>query len=647
MRRLSFAVPILLLALAGCAPRTGLVPFVVQEQRQLAIREPGEIATAPLPSVPSPPTVTNQTTTGKVMELSLDEAIRIALANTKVVRVLAGTTAVSSGRTIYDTAVVNTSVDVAKAAFDPIITAKNAFSRGETPVAVFDFTDPNGTRIPYSRIDNYDLGLGITKRLVTGGTISVDGALTNSRFVPGPAPLNPQDRHALTVSYTQPLLQGAGVQANIAPIVIARINTERSYFQFKDSMQDLVRSVVDAYWQVVFSRTDVWARQKQVEQGQFAYSLAEAKFKIGSGNAADVAQSKVAWANFRAALVGAEASLLQREAALRNLLFLPPTEPERFVPTTPPTPERFDPKWDEIVRLAEEMRPDLIELALILEADQQAIIQAKNQALPKLDATMFYRWNGLEGEAPSGARVGTSIGQFADWSLGVNFAVPIGLRQSRAQLRSAELVLVSDRANLQQGLHSTLHTLAGNMRNLAQFHEQYKAYYETRVAARTNLEQQIAVYRTGGIKGGDRFLLNVLQAITDWGNAVSAEAQALAQYNIELANLEKQTGTILETHGVRFFEERSAFAGPFGRTQKHRLYPSSLPPQPNASRYPDQGEPAEKMMERDVPSFRDPPEKKKTPAVEPIGNAPRPPQLEAVRPDFPPVRLGDPQATKP
>src|SRR5207244_1508755 len=126
-------------------------------------------------------------------------------------------------------------------------------------------------------------------------------------------------------------------------------------------------------------------------------------------------------------LIGAEADLLQREAALRNLLGLPPTEPERFTPTTPPTPEPFSPKWEEVVRLAEEMRPDLIELNLVLEADQQVLVQARNQALPKVDATVFYRWNGLEGEAPSGARLATGPGQYTDWSAGVNFSVPLGL----------------------------------------------------------------------------------------------------------------------------------------------------------------------------------------------------------------------------
>src|SRR5205823_6206706 len=182
-------------------------------------------------------------------------------------------------------------------------------------------------------------------------------------------------------------------------------------------------------WDVVFARADVGAKRKQVEQGEFGYKFAEARQRQGFGTAAEAAQARSALFNFKANLVGAEANLLQREAALRNILGLPPTEPARLVPTTSPTPWRVEPHWDEMLKLAQVQRPDLIELQLILEADQQSLVLARNQARPQLDATMLYRWNGLEGRTPSGANLSTGSGEFTDWSLGVNFSVPLGLRQ--------------------------------------------------------------------------------------------------------------------------------------------------------------------------------------------------------------------------
>jgi outer membrane protein TolC len=597
---LAWLLPLLLCT--GCSTTPGAIwSQVVPEQRDLDIREPGQFAKAPIPPIPSPTTVSNPAPDVSPKELSLDEALRISLANSNVIRFLAGTTAVASGQTIYDPAIVNTTIDDARAPFDPIVTARNAFNRTELPEAFFDPLDARRALIAGTRVDDYALGLGMSKKNVAGGTVSFDYADNFDRFHPGTFPLNPQDRSALTLSYTQPLLQGGGVAVNLAPIVIARINTELSYFQLKDSVQESVRGVIEAYWNVVFARTDVWARQKQVEQAQFTVALAEAKERTGSGNIRDVAQAKVTLANLKATLVAAEANLLQRDDALRNILGLPPNEPERITPTTPPTRQQVVPRWAEILQLAEDRRPDLIELKLILEADRQMLIQAQNQALPKVDTTMLYRWNGLEGEAPNRVRLQTGAGQFTDWTLGVNFSVPLGLRMGRAGVRRTQLIIARDEANLEQGLHSAAHTLSGNVRNLAQFYEQYQAYREARTAARLNLEQQITAWKTGGIR--DVILLNVLQAITDWGNAVSAEAQSLAQYNIELANLERQTGTILETHGVRFVEESFQAVGPLGHLCKPRAYPYGVSPGPNENKYPVEKEPIEKRLEKETPKL--------------------------------------------
>jgi hypothetical protein len=90
--------------------------------------------------------------------------------------------------------------------------------------------------------------------------------------------------------------------------------------------------------------------------------------------------------------------------------------------------------------------------------------------------------------------------------------------------------------------------------------------------------------------------LNVLQAITDWGNAVSSEASTLTQYNIALAELERSTGTILESHGVRFLEERFGAIGPMGSWSEPLFYPYSNPSAANEPRYQDSGTKSESQF---------------------------------------------------
>src|SRR5207249_5656566 len=101
-------------------------------------------ALAPLPPAPIPATVSlpEAEWDQPQVPLGLDEAIRVTLANSQVVRILSGVTAVPSGATIYDPAITLPTIDQAKARFDPNLSVTNTFARMSPPIAVFDRLDP-------------------------------------------------------------------------------------------------------------------------------------------------------------------------------------------------------------------------------------------------------------------------------------------------------------------------------------------------------------------------------------------------------------------------------------------------------------------------------------------------------------------------
>ena len=577
--------------------------FILPEQRRVQIRRPDELPPSPIPKMPRPPTVANPQFNRQAHELSLDQAIRIGLENSEVVRVLAGVTAASSGRTIYDVAITNTTVDSARSTFDPTSTLSNDWTRNENPAAIFDPADPmmNSSLITGTRTDNANTNFGLQKQTSSGGTIDLGVTSNANRFRPGSFPLNPENRSAVNFSYTQPLLQGGGTSVNRVPIVLARINTERSFFQYKDSMQNHIRGIVEAYWNLVFARTDLWARQQQVAQASFANQRTEAALRVGDANIGEVSQTRVALENFRATLLDSQANVLQREAALRNILGLAPYSESRFVPMTPPNADKMEVDWDAIVRLAVQQRPDIIELKLVLEADEQQLLVTRNQANPRLDAVGLYQWNGLDGRMPSGMNLQSRAGQFGDWNMAINFSVPLTLRRERAALRQQELIIARDKANLHQGVHQAVHFLALSVRNLEQFHQRYRRFQAVRKAAKVNLDLQMANYFAGNVQ-----FVTVLQAIVDWGNAVSSAAQTLTLYNTELATLERETGSILESHGVAFAEERFSAAGPLGRFGPCKVYPVSTRSSANQNRYSTGKRPSENFFD-----LRDPLEERR------------------------------------
>jgi outer membrane protein TolC len=638
---------LVLLTACGCglAPDDVVRNIILPEQRSIEYRDPSQFPPAHLPDSVPPRTVTNHRPETQEWPLSLDEAIRIALENSRVIRTLAGTFAVASGRTIYDAAIVNTTIDQAQAVFDPTLKWNNTWNRTNVPMGEFEgaaaapgstgTTGTGATGTPTARprfgpletfitstpSDAYHTDAGLTKTNVLGGQWSLDYTATNTRITDvGPLPLNPQTPTALQLGYTQPLLQGAGFAVNTAPIVIARLNTEQSFFQYKDSVQDLVRGVIEAYWNLVQARVNVWARKIQVQQSKEAFERESARLKTGFADIGTASQARVTYQQFQADLIAAEADVLTREGALRNLLFLPPNDDRQIIPTSAPVSQRLPHEWDGLVRLAEQRRPDIIELKIILEADQQRLLQAENQVLPRLDAAATYRWNGLSGEMPNEETLSTRPGQFTDWTVSVNFSVPLGLRQGRAQVRQARLLIARDRANIEQQLHGAIHELASSLRDLDSAYEQYLALRETRVAADINLRVQNEKFRTG-----QTIYLNVLQALNDWGSAVSSEAQQLLNYNITLAALERQTGTILDTHGLVFTEERFRAAGPL--LVRKREYPAATVPVGAPQRYPGRGEPSEDSFD-----LRNPDPRSERPTFGPIEPLPPVPPPPAPRP---------------
>jgi hypothetical protein len=123
----------LLLASARLAPAENLPCLLPPGQSTIDVRDPSRLPRLPIPDIPPPATAFRPESELPDRYLSLDEAIRIALANSQVVRVLAGVTAVSSGRTLYDAAIVNNQVDEQQSRFDPTLQIDHGWNRRETP----------------------------------------------------------------------------------------------------------------------------------------------------------------------------------------------------------------------------------------------------------------------------------------------------------------------------------------------------------------------------------------------------------------------------------------------------------------------------------------------------------------------------------
>ena len=187
---------------ANSAEAQRVLPTLFREQRSMSIRDPSQLAPARVPESPIPSTVSNPQPDLEPFLLSLDEAIRASLQNMNVVRVLAGITATTSGRTIYDPAVINNNIDQQNAQFDPTLKINNAWNRLENPSSIFDALNPGSSLITGLRTDNFRTSTDLTKVNALGGTWDLGVNATPSRIQPGLFPLNPSTSSSTSLSYT-------------------------------------------------------------------------------------------------------------------------------------------------------------------------------------------------------------------------------------------------------------------------------------------------------------------------------------------------------------------------------------------------------------------------------------------------------------
>ncbi|MBI3465695.1 MAG: TolC family protein [Planctomycetes bacterium] len=526
----------------------------------------------------------------EIWELGLEEAIALALQNSDVIRTLAGPEVIASRETVYDPAITETTIQEALAAFDAKFATNMFWTRTDQPPGV---TFGGGIPVPNER-DQASFGSSLTKLLATGATAGI-GYNTNYLLIPpfrtvtrSPGPdgifgtlddvFTPGIRRTaaqytpnLEFSIRQPLLRGAGVDFNRAPIVIARLKSDQSLWDFKEAVLGLVRSVEQAYWELHAAHVSLRTVERVLPLAQEAVRIEEERRKFGAGILANVAQARTQFLAFRQQRVQALATVLEKETALRNLLGLPPNDGRRLVPKDEPVQAPLAIDWPATIQTALERRPDVVRQRLAVRVQELQLLIARNGLKPQLDVQGLWRINGLGDDLTKALDV-LSDNQFTDWQLGISLEVPLGFRQASAQVHAAELGLDKQRALLQQVVHATAHKLNDTLRELDSLYQQYQAADERLQASTEWVEGSQNKYK-------DPFGVSLPEALLVYQTALQASANAardrsdlIARYNATLARLEEENGTLLAARNI------AVQSDPIGRV---RSGPVRLPPIPS------------------------------------------------------------------
>ena len=462
---------------------------------------------------------------------------------------------VSSGRfaTVYDPAIAAAQVETALGAFDASLAASMFWERLENPPG----QSFGGFVTTRPALDTAYWRSSITKPFITG-TVAAVRFNNNYFFVPPPdvpPTVNPQYQSNLEFAVLQPLLRGAGSQVGRMPILIAGAQANQSAWEFKRRMMAMIRSVETAYWQLYSSQVNLRAIEDALPLYGEVVRVEESRLRANAAVPADVAQAQADFLDLRGQRLQALSDVATKQALLRNLLGLPPTDGRQIVLREPPTRAPLVIDWEQTIAQALDRRPDVIRQRLAVHVREMQLVIAKNGLLPQVNGEGLYRLNGL------GEDLGRSIdvlteNRFQDWRLGVSLEVPLGNHVARGQMRAAQMQLLREQALLKQTAHIATHQLADVVRDIDWLYQQYEVA-ERRQTANGEWQRGARarfVTPAGGIsllQALDIYLRSIRSAVTANQNA----AALLSQYNIALARLEEAKGTILASHNIFIYND--------------------------------------------------------------------------------------------
>ena len=526
--------------------------------------------------LPSPSTVTDPDR--KQRPLTLAECIAIALEQGNV-----GSQAVNSPGVVSDNLVqfqgrdVGGSDNIRVLRLDPAIAGSDI----ESSLSKFDalYTSSmtwNTTDQPLQGLNQFNngelstLSSSILKPLPTGGVAGITfstqyQSLTNP---PGGFTLiNPAYSPSLQFQFEQPLLQGFGVEINqlrqqhpnsiLTPfastvrsegILITRVKYDQTRVDFERNVAVMLLNVETAYWNLYDTYWALYSREQGLRQAYEAYKINRLRYEAGKIPTQDLAQSTGQYESFRSQRLAALGAVLDAERQLRGLLNLPAEDGTRLLPIDPPTLTPYKPDWTTAVNEAMALRPELILARNDLKLRQLDLIAQKNLLLPDLRFTSTYGLAGIGSRLDGGdnnAFRSLANNDFQSWSLGLRLSMPIGYRDAHAQERIARLNLTRSYYVVEEQELRCQRALELHYRKIDENYRQIECQRSVRQARAVELEARTKEYLAG--RGTLDFLL---QAQSEWADALRAEYDAIVQYNNSLAAFEFDKGTMLRYDNV-------------------------------------------------------------------------------------------------
>lgn len=471
---------------------------------------------------------------GRVLDVTLDEAVGLALKKNFTIQ---------SSRMEPKSA--KEQVTQAKGRFDPVFDF--GFTRGEgTTRDQFrrDATGKGGHFEFNSVSQNTTWSTGVNG--VTAWGLGYDvGASTRSSS--GTSNSFFEDVSSeVSFSLRQPLLRGAGKDVNLAGIRVARNKVSVSEWSVKQSVMQVITDVIETYNDLHFAHENLEVARRNRGLANKLLQDNIKFFEAGAMTPLDVTTARAEVASREESVITATRAVKDQENFLKQLVTrdIIPLLGMR-VEISPPESPAFVANVVEGIEQALQLRPDYQQAKLDLANRRITLVVEKNGQLPRLDLSASLAVNGFDDDFGTSAQRAASRDQ-TSWTAGATFSIPLGNREARGRVNSAQIGIAQalvDLQRLEQDIVVRVDNASGQVTTSRQ-------RIEATVEA-SKLAKESLVAGEARLVAGTGRLFEVLELQRKVSEAETAELRARSDYNKAIARYHLQVGSTLRVHGVK------------------------------------------------------------------------------------------------
>ena len=486
--------------------------------------------------------------------VTLEQCIQLALENNLSLRI-----------TNYQPRLAALNLRGAYGAYDP------RFSLGGTD----SFRESKGRQnpleftIPSSETDSFRHNIGLNGVTPFGtrysmGLNSSETTGTDSRDFPFGS-----YGTGFNASITQPLLRGAWIDGTRMNIKLQKQQVENSSLTVIRQITQTVSNVELAYYALIASRENVKVAEETLALTEKNFSNQKRRAEVGTLAKSQLPQLEAELYSQKASLLSVQNNYADSVNTLKRLLTddFGAAQAAELLPVGELNPVQTVFSLNDSCDKALNQRPEILQSQISLENADIRLRYNKNQLYPQLDLRATYGLSGSDSAVvkfrdkttpfvESSASFNNAFrdvrrGDYPNYSIGLQFSIPIPNRSARASYETAQEQkeqAVLQHKELEQSIMVEIDRL---IRDAEYRFEQITVSRQARLSSELALQNETKRYNEGAIEN-----YQVLQAQRDLTNRRYAEINAKVQYLTALSRLAQAEGSTLDNNNINVdFEE--------------------------------------------------------------------------------------------